>query len=65
MCESLADPKTRKRELPALSEAMTELKITMGTIVTRNDDESIEMDGGEIDVVPVWRFLLDIPDAPG
>lgn len=64
VCESIADPKTRKREIAALSEAMAELKQPSGTIVTRNEEETIKVESGEIDVVPAWRFLLSLPEAP-
>lgn len=59
VCETLADPQTRKREVTALHEAMAELDLKTGTIVTRNENESINVESGTIDVVPVWRFLLD------
>jgi predicted AAA+ superfamily ATPase len=62
-CESLADRQTRKRELAALGEAMAELGLTTGTIVTRNEDERIAAAGGAIDVVPAWRFLLEPPEV--
>ncbi|MDD5559498.1 MAG: ATP-binding protein [Candidatus Methylomirabilis sp.] len=65
VCESLADPQTRKRETAALSEAMAELKLTTGTIVTRSEHERIEVDGRTIEVVPAWRFLLDLPESTG
>jgi predicted AAA+ superfamily ATPase len=58
VCESLADPATRKRELGALHEAMKEMASLQATIVTRNDDEIIENDAGSITVVPVWKWLL-------
>jgi predicted AAA+ superfamily ATPase len=60
VCESLADPRTRKRETTALAEAMVELELDYATIVTRNDDDRITVESGTINVVPVWRFLLDI-----
>ena len=41
-CESLADPRTRKRETAALAAAMAELDIRTSTIVTRNERERIE-----------------------
>jgi uncharacterized protein len=63
VCESMADPQTRKREVVALAEAMAELKLTAGTIVTRGEEEQIEGDFGTIDVVPVWRFLLNLPES--
>jgi hypothetical protein len=63
VCESLADPQTRKRETTAMDEAMTELGLKTGTIVTRNEDQRIETGGGTIEVVPTWRYLLDLQDA--
>ena len=65
VCESLAEPQTRKRETTALAEAMAELGLESGVIVTRNEDELIETDSGTIKVVPIWRFLLDQPEAAG
>ena len=63
VCESLSEPQTRKRELAALSEAMAELGIKSGTVVTKNESEQIDADGGIIEVVPIWRFLLDLPES--
>lgn len=62
VCESMAEQQTRKRETTALAEAMTELKLSQGVIVTRNEEEQIQVDPGKIDVVPAWRFLLNIPE---
>jgi hypothetical protein len=63
VCESLAEPQTRKRETAALSEAMAELGLKSGTIVTRSEDERIDAGGRAINVVPIWRFLLELPDS--
>ena len=60
-CESLADPRTRKRETAALAAAMGELDVGTATIVTRNERERIEIEA--IEVVPAWRFLLDTDPA--
>lgn len=62
-CESLAEPQTRKRETAALSEAMVELGLKTGTIVTRNEDQRMDVEAGTIEVVPAWRFLLDLPES--
>jgi uncharacterized protein len=62
-CESLTDTQTRKREISALSDAMAELSIKTGTIVTRNSEEQIKTDAGTIDVIAAWRFLLDLPEV--
>jgi predicted AAA+ superfamily ATPase len=63
VCESLAEPQTRKRETTALAEAMVEQGLETGTIVTRNESERIDTGGGTIEVVPVWRLLLGLPEA--
>lgn len=58
--ESLAEPQTSERKTVALNEAMAELSLKTGTIVTRNENERIDTDA--IMVVPAWRFLLDLPE---
>lgn len=63
VCESMADPRTRKRKIIALSEAMVELKLTEGIIVTRGEEEQIQVESGRVDVIPVWRFLLNLPST--
>ena len=60
VCESIADHQTRKRETAALAEAMSELKLPQGIIVTRNEEDLIRVESGKIDVIPVWRFLLNM-----
>ena len=60
VCESLAEPRTRKREVTALAQAMAELGARTGTVVTRDEEERIAVDPGSIEVVPAWRFLLDV-----
>jgi uncharacterized protein len=60
VCESINDSQTRKREISALSEAMAELNLNEGTIVTRGKEEQIEVESGRIDVVEAWRFLLNL-----
>jgi uncharacterized protein len=63
VCESLAEPQTRKRETTALGEAMVELGLKKGIIVTRNEDTKIDTGAGIIEVVPAWRFLLNLPES--
>ncbi len=63
VCASLADPLTRKREVAALSESMTELCVKTAIIVTRAEDERIATNAGIIHVVPIWRFLLELPES--
>jgi predicted AAA+ superfamily ATPase len=63
VCESLSDPQTRKREVAALIEAMTERGLRTATIVTRGEGERIEAGGKTVEAVPSWRFLLDLPES--
>jgi predicted AAA+ superfamily ATPase len=65
VCESLADPQTRKREITALSEAMVELNLAAGVIVTRGEEGIIDDATGKITIVPAWRFLLDLEQGQG
>jgi predicted AAA+ superfamily ATPase len=62
VCESFTGPRTRDRETTALVEAMTEQGVESGIIVTRNEEEQIDLEKGIIRVVPAWRFLLELPD---
>lgn len=57
---SLADPRVRQSEVRSLSEAMVELAVAEGTIVTWRTDETIPVGFGTIQVVSVWRFLLEM-----
>lgn len=59
VCETLSNPQTRKRELASLNEAMGELNMDSGIIVTRNEEEKIPVESGQIVVMPAWRFLLE------
>lgn len=63
VCESLSEPKTKKREVMALTEAMEELGLSSGIIVTRNEDQRIDTGSRTIRAVPAWRFLLDLPES--
>jgi predicted AAA+ superfamily ATPase len=54
------NPQTRKREITALSEAMTELNLSQGTIATRGEDEQIQVESGKISIMPAWRFVLNL-----
>jgi len=62
VCQSLQDHLTRKREVTALEEAMLELGLSNGLIVTNNEDEKIDVKPGKIIVLPAWRFLLNFVD---
>ncbi len=63
VCRSLLEPRTRRREVAALREAMAESGLRSGTIVTSSESETIEDEAGTIEVVPAWQFLLDLPES--
>ncbi len=65
VCETLAEPKTRKREITALAEAMKEQGLAQGVIVTCNEEEQVLVDAGTITVIPAWKFLLGIDGEDG
>jgi hypothetical protein len=55
-CWTLEDKTTREREIEGLKEAMKELKLKKGTVVTWNEEEHI--DEG-IKAVPAYRWLFE------
>lgn len=55
---SLSNEETRKREITALQQAMEELNLKEGTIITLNEEETIEDIRGIIKIIPTWQFLL-------
>ena len=56
VCYDLSSPKTEKREVDAIVECAGELKCDNLTIVTYDDERTIEKDGYKIDVVPIAKF---------
>ena len=58
---SLNDQPTKNREVEALQQAMQELNVKSGAIVTLDDDEKeIRFGQKTIHCAPMWKFLLDI-----
>lgn len=55
-------PANEKREIQGLLEAMRSLKITKGGILTYNEEETRKVDGMEISLLPVWKWLLTEPN---
>jgi hypothetical protein len=41
---------------------MAEPGLKTGTIVTKNEDDRVDADGGTIEVIPAWRYLLDLAE---
>ncbi len=52
------DP-ARERELNGLVEAMKNLKVERGVIITEDQEKTIEMEGRVIEAIPLWKWLLE------
>ena len=50
---------TRKREVDGLCKLAQRHKIDKMLIITKNESDTIEADGYTIEVVPVWKWLLE------
>jgi predicted AAA+ superfamily ATPase len=59
VCLSLDADDTRKREIGALLSAKGELDVKAMTIVTDGEDSAIETDRGTVQVMSLWRWLLN------
>lgn len=59
VAESIKEPKTYQREVSALEEAMLELNLKTGIIVTLEEEQEIKTTNGKIFCIPLLRFLLE------
>lgn len=56
VCYELTE-ENKEREIQGLQEAMNQLKIKKGAIITLNQEELINNDGYVIKIIPVWKWL--------
>ena len=56
--KSLEDPDVRERELRGLVEAMNQYQLTEGIILTLDEEGHEEPGGMQIQIIPVWKWLL-------
>ena len=54
----MTDEKTRNREIRALVESMKELELADSCIITHLQEETLQMDGKQINLIPAWKYLL-------
>lgn len=47
-----------KRELDGIIEAMTELKLNYGTIITFNQEDKIVQENFTVNLIPAWKWLM-------
>lgn len=59
VCFSLADARTRKREVDGLLAAASELKVERLIVLSGESEETITEDGCLIEVLPMWKWLLE------
>jgi uncharacterized protein len=55
----IGDPKTRQREIEGLLAAKESYKTGKAYIITLDQEESLEIDGVKIKIVPLWKWLLE------
>ena len=58
VCDTLANPATRAREITALQEAMAETNQPHAFLVTFGEQGTETTDNGTITILPAWSFLL-------
>ncbi len=59
VCNVFEDEKTKKREISGLLEAMTTFSLDSGLILTMDTEETIAVDDKIIQMIPVWKWLLE------
>ncbi len=55
VCYDMSSPKTRNREIDSLIQCSKELNCHL-TVITWNEEASIEIDGEIINIVPLWKW---------
>ena len=60
VCFDMSHVSTRKREIEGLIQAMSKYKLKEGLILTMENEETINMDGSKIIIMPVWKWLMHI-----
>lgn len=53
------DPDTIAREIGAFDKMEKEVELERRIIITSDEEKTLRCDGGEIAVVPAWKWLLD------
>ena len=56
--QSLNEDKTRQRELDGVVDAMKSYELNDGLILTEDEEDTVMVNGFQIEVKPVWKWLL-------
>jgi len=59
VCWNMEDKKTEKRELTGLLVAMEKFKLKKGLIITEDQEETRQVSGKSIQIIPAWKWLLE------
>lgn len=59
-CADASNQVIREREIESLVEAMGEMSIEDGVVVTMDEEDRLERHGRLIRLVPAWRWLLKV-----
>lgn len=59
VAQTIFDSKTREREMAGLLEVMDKFKLKTGSIITQDQEDKIKMGNKTIEVVPLWKWLLE------
>lgn len=59
VCWSMYNENTRKREINGLIDALSSYNLKQGIILTENDEENLSINGYDIIIKPVWKWMLD------
>ena len=65
VCADAAEPTTRHRELRALDDAMKGMGLERATLVTLREEGRERLEGGEVRIVPAWRWFLERGEGSG
>ena len=55
----MVDPDTFKRETDGLIKLSSVQNIRRMVIVTKDEEDIVEKDGRRIEIVPLWKWLLE------
>lgn len=58
VCKDVSNEETFTREIRSLREAMVELGTKKSTLVTLDQEDTLTYGEGTINVVPIWKYLL-------
>jgi len=58
VCFDIGNEKTREREIKSLDQAMEELELNEGLIITYENEEIIKMNGKSIKIMPAYKWLI-------